>query len=611
MNELGSRRRRRFHLSLSRTLTLGLALLFLVSLGTTLWISFDAAQRNTFELQRAVAELTVESVIDEVDTQLGAAQAQVEFLSDLIERGEVDTRDEQRLRDLITGALAAAPQVAGIAFVRADFSVVRVGRKGGLLIALGGSWAGREDIQQAMANASALARSSWRGLNWVEDFEAPHIIFADPVIREGGLQGLMFSIVSVGALSGFLETFDRTGGTHSFILYGRDQVLAHPSLTGGYEGLSESKILPTLADVNDEVLSAIWRDKVDSMTYLLSDSTISGHVVRGSDDDYIYLSRELDRYGGPPWLIGVSFRGEEGNLPLRRLFVAGALGLVILVVAILAGLLLGRSIVRPLQRLAGASQAIRNLDLQAVRPLRGSLFKELDLAAKAFDSMVAGLKWFETYVPKSLVLRLMGSEGGSVRSEERQVTVLFTDIVGFTAIGAQLPPAELAGLLNAHFTLLAEAIEAEEGTVDKYIGDSIMAFWGAPLDQPDHAARACRAARRIARSVGAENDRRRAAGKVPLRLRVGLHSGPAIVGNIGAPGRINYTLIGDTVNTAQRLEGMGKEVDGAAEVVVLLSADTRAALGDDSGAESLGAFALRGRAASMEIYRLSLTDKPE
>jgi adenylate cyclase len=205
-------------------------------------------------------------------------------------------------------------------------------------------------------------------------------------------------------------------------------------------------------------------------------------------------------------------------------------------------------------------------------------------------------------------MRLMGSGGTSVQSEERQVTVLFTDLVGFTEIGSRLAPAELADLLNDHFTLLAEAIEAEEGTVDKYIGDSIMAFWGAPLDQPDHAARACRAAQDIGRRVSHENARRRAAGEAPQGIRIGIHSGSAIVGNIGAPGRINYTLIGDTVNIAQRLEGLGKEVSPDAEVTVLLSADTKAALNDGFETEGLGGFVLRGRDEPLDVFRLDPSD---
>src|SRR3990170_2520292 len=101
-----------------------------------------------------------------------------------------------------------------------------------------------------------------------------------------------------------------------------------------------------------------------------------------------------------------------------------------------------------------------------------------------------------------------------------------------------------------------------------------MAFWGAPATQPDHASLACRAALAIAKAVGADNERRRRKGMSPVRLRIGIHSGPAIAGNIGAPGRINYTLVGDTVNIAQRLEQLGKSVDtGADDVIVLTSGD--------------------------------------
>ena len=600
--------RRRIRLSLSRTLTLGLSLLILASLGTSLGFAISAAQKNTMELERDLSELLVQAAIREVETHLGAAQNQVEFLSAHIERGEVDINDDRHLTAVMQGALAAAPQVSGIALVRSDYSVLRAGQTAEGLFSLTGNWADRADIREVMNNPGALHDDSWRAIVWIEDFEAPHVVVGEPLFRGGKFLGVVFSVASLGALSSFLAEFDAANQTRSFILYGRDSILAHSSLAGSFSGLSEDKPLPSLAEVKDPALQAIWNEVIDDMAYMLEGSTILGHVVRGADEDYIYLYRELDIYGQRPWIVGVYFLSSEVNLPFKRLVFAGVAGLVILVLAIAVGLLLARSIVQPLQRLASASQSVQRLELSRVEPLRGSLFNELDVAVKAFDSMLAGLRWFETYVPRNLVLRLMRSGGTSVQSEEREVTVLFTDLVGFTRIAALLSPAELADLLNAHFTLLAEAIEAEEGTVDKYIGDSIMAFWGAPTDQSDHAARACRAARDIARRVSAENARRRAAGEAPLGLRVGIHSGSAIVGNIGAPGRINYTMIGDTVNIAQRLEGLGKEVAPDSEVAVLLSVETRTALDSNFGVEDLGAFVLRGREAPLQVYRLDLTD---
>jgi adenylate cyclase len=183
--------------------------------------------------------------------------------------------------------------------------------------------------------------------------------------------------------------------------------------------------------------------------------------------------------------------------------------------------------------------------------------------------------------------------------------VLFTDIVGFTEIAGRLPAPQLAEFLNRHFGLLAGCIDAEQGTVDKYIGDSVMAFWGAPAIQTDHAVRACRAAKAIAATLREDNERRSAKGLRPVRLRIGIHTGPAVVGNVGAPGRINYTLIGDTVNTAQRLEQLGKEIDtGADDVVVLISSETAACLDDTFSLQPLGEQELRGRSESLTVFRL-------
>ena len=160
-----------------------------------------------------------------------------------------------------------------------------------------------------------------------------------------------------------------------------------------------------------------------------------------------------------------------------------------------------------------------------------------------------------------------------VASRQIEVTVLFTDIVGFSRLAEQLDAAHAASLLNQHFELLAGCVGETDGTVDKFLGDGMMAFWGAPVPQPDHAARAVRAALLI-------RDRLRAIdGFPPLRLRLGLHTGPALVGNIGARDRLNYTLVGDTVNVTQRLEQLGKEIAPDDTIVILASAATAAHAG--------------------------------
>jgi class 3 adenylate cyclase/HAMP domain-containing protein len=311
-------------------------------------------------------------------------------------------------------------------------------------------------------------------------------------------------------------------------------------------------------------------------------------------------------YGPQHLYMGVYARSDEiDSSELDRLVLAGWVGLAILVLALLVAVVLGRAIARPVRELSLAAEAVSTFDFTGITLAKGSAFQETDNAAQAFNSMLTGLRWFETYVPRSLVLRLIHLGAHGVQSEERQVTVIFTDIVGFTTACQQLTPRATADFLNHHFALLAAEIERSGGTVDKYIGDSVMAFWGAPDDQPDHATRACTAALAIAAALEADNARRVTEGLAAVRIRIGIHSGPAIVGNIGAPGRVNYTLIGDTVNLANRLEAFGKEAPrDEAAAVVLLSETTVAQLGPDWRVESLGHHQMRGRSGKFEVFRL-------
>jgi class 3 adenylate cyclase len=196
--------------------------------------------------------------------------------------------------------------------------------------------------------------------------------------------------------------------------------------------------------------------------------------------------------------------------------------------------------------------------------------------------------------------------GHSVEPGLRPITVMFTDLAGFTTLSETLPARETAALLNQHFGILGRAVEAEDGTIDKYIGDALMAFWGAPEEQPDGADRACRAARAIAAEVAADNQRRRDAGHPALRVRIGIHSGAALVGDIGFPGRINYTAVGDTVNTCQRLESLARDFENGAAVTILVSGDTADQLGAGFRLTPCGSRAVKGRGATVEVYRLEI-----
>jgi class 3 adenylate cyclase len=259
-----------------------------------------------------------------------------------------------------------------------------------------------------------------------------------------------------------------------------------------------------------------------------------------------------------------------------------------------------------MRKVAVHADAISRLDLHDLSPLPRSLIRELDVQSKAFNAMEVSLLWFAAYIPRSLVRRLISrGEPEGIPPVQQTVTVMFTDIVGFTIEAERLSATDTAAFLNGHFGLLTPCIEAESGTVDKFIGDSVMAFWNAPEQQADHADRACRAALAIRATIRNENEARARRGERPIRLRIGIHTGPAVVGNIGSAERVNYTVVGDTVNVAQRCEALGKELDQPhADVTILVSSQTRSSLSRPIPSISAGTLPMKRRTGSIEVYQI-------
>ncbi len=200
------------------------------------------------------------------------------------------------------------------------------------------------------------------------------------------------------------------------------------------------------------------------------------------------------------------------------------------------------------------------------------------------------------YLDEKVALALLsGSQPIELGGEMREITVWFSDIAGFSTIAEGVAPKELVRRLNAHFTVLTEAIEAEGGIIDKFVGDAVVAIFGAPAHQSDHAARALKAAHRAMRRLLADPDK--AGG---FRVRIGINTGMALVGNVGSDRRFDYTAIGDAVNIAQRLEAANKEHGTS----VLVSAATAEAAGHGFPLRPVGPISLKGRAARVEALEL-------
>ena len=245
----------------------------------------------------------------------------------------------------------------------------------------------------------------------------------------------------------------------------------------------------------------------------------------------------------------------ESEVLLQRAAMAAALAVALAVIgALAASLILSRSIAR----IARKTERIRQLDFSDRQPVQ-SRITEIARLSDAVENMRSGLEIFGRYVSKTLVQQIMRSPASSgVGGTRREVTVMFTDIEGFSLLTETMEPELLTSRLSRYFEALGSAISANRGTIDKYIGDSNMAFWNAPETDPEHIANACRGALQAAAAGHALSEKWRERGRPGFRTRFGLHTGQAVVGNVGAHERINYTLVGQVANQASRLEGMNK-----------------------------------------------------
>jgi len=184
--------------------------------------------------------------------------------------------------------------------------------------------------------------------------------------------------------------------------------------------------------------------------------------------------------------------------------------------------------------------------------------------------------------------------------ERRELSIMFTDLEGFTSISKHMDPHKLTQLLNEYLSDMTDIILDEGGTLDKYEGDAIIAFWNAPLEQPDHALRACRAALRCQEKLTAREAEFKARIGKPLRMRIGINTGAVIVGNMGSRRRFDYTVIGDSANLASRLEGANKMFGTS----IMVAESTLAQTGGRIAAREIGLLRVVGREDSVKVYEL-------
>jgi len=289
---------------------------------------------------------------------------------------------------------------------------------------------------------------------------------------------------------------------------------------------------------------------------------------------------------------------------LQNLGFAAAFVSVIALLALWAGSRVARTMSEAIGRLGGAMKKLEDAQYAHVDGIRTG--DEIEDLATGFNHMVDGLRerdnlraTFGKYMTQSIIEHLLAGKvvlGG----ESLTVSILFSDIRSFTTISEKMEAHALVALLNEYFTAMVTIIMEEGGVVDKYIGDAIMAVFGAPVPKPDDAVRAVRAAVRMREALVTLNERLVARGMPPLQTGIGVHTGEVVAGNIGSEQRMEYTVIGDAVNLASRLEGATKELGEA----LVVSDDTYRLVEPTVEARALVEITVKGRAQPVRCYAI-------
>ncbi|WP_217350594.1 adenylate/guanylate cyclase domain-containing protein [Ruegeria sp. HKCCD7255] len=438
---------------------------------------------------------------------------------------------------------------------------------------------------------------NFMGLNsagWIEARDLPEsektiYAFAGPIDVNRTRQGVLAVAIETDRLSRFLATLAPGEFGAAFILNADGKVIAVPDAEADETTparMGEGKLYEAAMISGERLLAEPQTNTPGTLTKRI--------VVDGVP--YAVALTPLGFYG---WRVATvipeaAFLSGIDETLINLVYV------LIVVVVLASGLaiwLIRRVVANPLARIAEDLGSIERFDVERIER-RPSKLSELENLSAATASMAAGLSAFRKYVPTDLV-RMLVAEGIKTQpgGDIKRISVLFCDVAGFTGMSEKLGP-NVVQLMEPFFSAAASAITHNGGTIDKFIGDAVMAFWGAPRNDSNHAEHACRAALDLVASVDASGIEDEAGN--PLRVRIGLNSGEALVGNIGSEQRLNYTAIGDVVNVASRLEGSNKDYG----TLILIGPETRRQAADSIVVRELDTLNLSGRTEEIVVYEL-------
>ena len=452
---------------------------------------------------------------------------------------------------------------------------------------------------------------------------------ATPIYSNGELEYVLTADFELRDLSKFLKNQIRVGHSgkgRPFIIERRSddtmRVVAHPQaellteLIKPVERDEETvttvvpgqEMQPTLVPIErfpDPVVQAFIQRLPKSLTTLPRSFKTKKQVIsfsfRVGTEKFIGSYQRLRGSNYPDWITCMVMPESDvlGSVQRNNL-VNLIIGLTAFVITSLMCVLLSTRISSPLRTVAVENERIGTFDL-TTKTVGRSRITEVDQLLVATEAMKKSLRSFAKYVPTELVRELVSSQNEAQLGGQRAtLTVYFSDIQDFTSISEKLTAEDLVDHLEDYLTAMSEQISRDHGTIDKYIGDAVMAFWGAPIPNKNHAIDACRAALANQHNLQELCKKWQNQGKPELWTRIGISSGELVIGNMGSEERLNYTVIGNPVNLASRLESLNK-VYGTK---IIISQKTKELVSDIFVVRPLDLVAVKGQEVGNYIYEL-------
>ena len=450
-------------------------------------------------------------------------------------------------------------------------------------------------------------RAMKEGPGWNEDPDVPDITRAG-ISTSTALEinskfvGVVNVVIELERLSSFLRKL-RVGKSGTVVIIDRD---GHVVASADETAIAQQRrgLMPMLGELGAaNPLLALADDMIDSRKVNLHSvgDARQFELVSSKDGNLYYVTfAALNTFGD--WVVATVIPASDFLATIQEnvRFLLIALALLTLAMAGLAAVVTNRLVVRPLARIVAQFKHIETFQLDQVVHIPSRL-REFDGLSTALLQMSRSLASFGKYMPTELV-RTLVSRGIEAEpgGEQQSLTVMFADLAGFTSL-SELLGEDVVPVLTEYLETASSAVISHHGTIDKFIGDAVMAFWGAPNENPQHARDACAAALAVQRMMMARQPQLPAGDpRGALRVRIGINTGRMLVGNIGSADRLNYTVIGDAVNVASRLEAINKRYGTA----IVIGEETRSAAGDAVLVRQLDWVAVYGRSEGVAIYEL-------